>query len=160
MIMTYENVEQNNKLSLVYRSLPAGAEPCLSRRLGGRNILVAHDSLEITAALASIFVDAGARVTESNDAAGAEMLIAWGGYELVFLDMAMAGAGGTLDLISQCRPELLVRTVALTGDLLDCDSESLLTARHPAILPCKSWLVDLVDLAAHALARGEKRRAA
>jgi CheY-like chemotaxis protein len=138
----------------------APIEPVVVAPLAGRRILVAHESSEITDVLVDIFNAAGARVATAHDANEANLSIGWGGLDLIFLDAALPHATDVLDLLADCRPKLLPRTIVLTTDLPDGQAKSRLRTSYPKTLFCDSWLVDLVGIAARALAASARRSAA
>jgi len=130
--------------------------------LMGRNVLVVDDSPEITGALAEVFAGAGARVTESFRGRDAMQFVAWGGYDLIFVHLATGEPEGTpiLEFIAQSRPELLRRTVVLTGGPVDPRAQARLQFRYCSSLFLPFVLPSLVSHALRALAFSEQRCAA
>jgi DNA-binding NtrC family response regulator len=124
-------------------------------------VLVVNDSAEITTALAEVFADAGARVTQSPRGKDAMQYVAWGGYDLIFVHLATDEPEGSqiLEFIAQSRPELLRRTVVLTGELMDTRAQARLQYRYCACLFLPFLLPSLVSYAVRALAFSEQRRA-
>jgi DNA-binding NtrC family response regulator len=132
------------------------------RVLTGRKVLVVNESPEITAALAEVFAEAGARVTESHCDQDAMQYIAWGGYDLIFIHLGTTKAGGSriLEFIAQSRPELLRRTVALTSAQMDPRVQSRMQCRYSACLFLPFLVQSLVSYARRALAFSDQRCAA
>jgi DNA-binding NtrC family response regulator len=130
--------------------------------LMGRKVLVVDDSPEITGALADVFGDAGARVTESHRGKDAMQYIAWGGYDLIFVHLAAADGEGSpiLEFIAQSRPELLRRTVVLTAEPMERRAQARLQFRYCSCLFLPFLLPSLVSHALRALAFSEQRCAA
>lgn len=135
--------------------------PSAGGPLAGCRILVVHDSPDVTSALSDIFTAAGARVAAAHDGPEANVLLAWGGYDLVFLDVTAPGAEDVLRLIQESMPNLLARTVVLTADLRDGhDATARLRSSYPTALFHGSWLVDLVGIAARAIKSTARRAVA
>jgi CheY-like chemotaxis protein len=143
-------------------TLSAIRPPSAGGPLAGCRILVVHDSPDVTSALSDIFTAAGARgVAAAHDGPEANVLLAWGGYDLVFLDATAPGAEDVLRLIQESMPNLLSRTVVLTADLRDGhDATARLRSSYPTALFHGSWLVDLVGIAARAIQSTARRAVA
>jgi CheY-like chemotaxis protein len=143
---------------------PAQTEPATrlppGHPLVGRRILVVHDSPEIAAVLLDVFAAAGAQVAVAHEGTEANVFIAWGGHDLVFLDAAVPGAADVLSLLAEHRPNLLARTIVLTSDVRDGRSVAGLRVSYPSAFFCDSWLVDLVGVASRVIAASERRAVA
>jgi DNA-binding NtrC family response regulator len=133
--------------------------PPLVETLLGRKMLIAHESTTISATMADIFRNAGARVMEARDSSHASMLIAWGGYDLIFLDAAMPSAEENMQLIQRYDPFLPSRTIVLTGDVAGEHTETRLRSHYGAFFFQPSLMIDLVDLAATVLSVSEQCKA-
>jgi hypothetical protein len=115
----------------------------------------------VTSALSDIFTAAGARgVAAAHDGPEANVLLAWGGYDLVFLDATAPGAEDVLRLIQESMPNLLSRTVVLTADLRNGQAQARLRSSYPAAQFHGSWLVDLVGIAARVIKSTARRAVA
>jgi len=130
--------------------------------LMGRKVLVVDDSPEITTALAEVFTEAGARVTESYRGKDAMQYVAWGGYDLIFVHLATSEREGTriLEFITQSRPELLRRTVVLMAESMEPRAQARLQYRYCSCLFLPSLPRNLVSYAERALAFSQQRYAA
>ena len=86
--------------------------------LSGRRVLVVDDSVGITSLLKEVFTDADASVTVANEGEQAMRCIVEERFDLVILDLIMPKPDGwdVLERIHRQRPELLRRTLVLTGD--------------------------------------------
>lgn len=144
------------------KALPVTRTSSAGGPLAGCRILVVHDSPDVTSALADIFTAAGARgVVAAHDGSEANVLLAWGGYDLAFLDATAPGAEDVLGLIQESMPNLLARTVVLTADLCDGhDATARLRSSYPTAIFHASWLVDLVGIAARAIKSTARRAVA
>jgi DNA-binding NtrC family response regulator len=127
--------------------------------LMGQKVLVVNDSPEITSALAEVFAEAGARVTESRRGKDAMQYIAWGGYDVIFIHLGTAATGGSriLEFISQSCPELLRRTVVLTNERMERRSLSRMQCRYSSCLFLPCYVESLVSYAVRALAFSDQR---
>lgn len=155
------NIRHAPRVSMPHRLVAAAANVVRPARgpLDGLRLLVVHDSPEVTSALADVFAAAGARVAATHEASEANMLLAWGGHDMVFLDAAIPGATDVLDLLAVHRPNLFSRTIVLTADLHDGEAKARLRASYPAPSYHGSWLVDLVAVATRTVSAAPAQRA-
>jgi DNA-binding NtrC family response regulator len=88
------------------------------KTLRDRRILVVDDSVHITSLLDEIFTECGSTVVTANSGRRALSKLQSEEFDLVILDLVMPAPNG-LDLVGimrQIRPEMLDRTILLTGD--------------------------------------------
>jgi CheY-like chemotaxis protein len=127
-----------------------------------RRVLVVNDSPQITALLADSLAASGARVTEAHCGRDGMQYIAWGGYDLIVVHLATPAAAEQriLSFIEESRPELLTRTIVLTGRALDGKAQNRLRICHSTCLVMPSVPANLEIYALRALAVSEQRCAA
>ncbi|MDP6545895.1 MAG: response regulator [Phycisphaerae bacterium] len=86
--------------------------------LRDRRILVVDDSVQITSLLDEVFTHCGSTVVTANSGQDAMVMLASESFDLVILDLIMPRPDGrdVLVFMRQARPEILPRTLLLTGD--------------------------------------------
>jgi DNA-binding response OmpR family regulator len=84
----------------------------------GRNILVVDDNESIVKLVSDVLSDGGANVLSSLDAETALAELSNGSFDLLMLDLVMPGCDGweCMQRLSQSRPNMLGRTLLMTGD--------------------------------------------
>ena len=90
----------------------------LRNQLAGRRVLILDDCEAITALLKEVFASCGAEVTAVNCGQTALMLLQCSSFDLLLLDLVMPSPNGwdILGFLQASRPDMLGRTVVLTGD--------------------------------------------
>ena len=113
--------------------------------LAGRRILAIDDFVGITSLLKDLFEAHGASVVSANTGASAMLLAQMGVFDLVILDLVMPRPNGwdVLELLRRQRPELLARTIVLTGNHFNEDTVRRIAAQN---LPAIYKPFDLDDL--------------
>jgi len=88
------------------------------KTLRDRRILVVDDSVQITLLLDEIFTGCGSTVVTVNSGRRALSKLQSEEFDLVILDLVMPAPNGldVVRIMRQTRPELLSRTILLTGD--------------------------------------------
>lgn len=88
-------------------------------RLDGCSILVVDDSAPVASLVSDILTGCGATVRKALSGQAALQELTFGQFDLVFLDMVMPEVDGweVLRAIAARHPELLDRTIIMTGDL-------------------------------------------
>ena len=88
------------------------------KTLRDRRILVVDDSVQITSLLDEIFTECGSTVVTANSGRRALGKLQSEEFDLVILDLVMPAPNGldVVRIMRQTRPELLSRTILLTGD--------------------------------------------
>ena len=86
--------------------------------LRDRRILVVDDSVQITTLLDEVFTQCDSTVVASNSGQEALNLLSSQEFDLVILDLIMPRPNGRdiVEFMRQARPDILSRTVLLTGD--------------------------------------------
>ncbi|MBC8372549.1 MAG: response regulator [Phycisphaerae bacterium] len=92
--------------------------PAAFKTLRDRRILIVDDSVQITSLLKEIFTECGATVVTANSGRGALGKLQSEEFDLVILDLVMPVPNGfdVLGFMRQTMPEMLERTILLTGD--------------------------------------------
>jgi DNA-binding NtrC family response regulator len=95
--------------------------------LRGKRILVVDDSEQIRSLLEEVFEMEGACVTTASGGREAMKLAGFSDFDLIMLDLIMPRPNGTdvLSFLHDSRPELLERTLLLTGDRYDTSQAGL-----------------------------------
>ena len=88
------------------------------RILRDRRILVVDDSVQITSLLDEVFTRCGSTVMTANSGQSAMVKLQSEEFDLVILDLVMPVPNGwdVLGFMRRTRPEMLNRTILLTGD--------------------------------------------
>jgi CheY-like chemotaxis protein len=117
--------------------------------LRGLDILVVDDHPEITSLLAEVLSDCGARVLAANSGPEAMALAASGTFDLVILDLAMPHPDGfeVIEFLRATDPDLLQRTLVLTGHKFDREAMALLETLHIRCILKPFLLDDLIQAA-------------
>ncbi len=102
------------------------------RSLAGKRVLIVDDSPHITMLLRDVFGSCGATVAVANSGRDAMVQLQVDSFDLMLLDLVMPEPDGweVLRFARQIKPDLLERTVLLTGDRYNrhtvrdiCDAE-------------------------------------
>ena len=88
------------------------------RILRDRRILIVDDSVQITSLLDEVFTQCGSTVMTANSGQAAMVKLQSEEFDLVILDLVMPAPNGwdIVGFMRQARPEMLSRTILLTGD--------------------------------------------
>ncbi|MDP6545898.1 MAG: response regulator [Phycisphaerae bacterium] len=88
------------------------------RTLRDRRILIVDDSVQITSLLDEVFSECGSTVVTANSGREALSRLQTGEFDLVILDLVMPEPNGmdVVEFMRKTRPEMLDRTILLTGD--------------------------------------------
>jgi CheY-like chemotaxis protein len=121
--------------------------------LHGSRVLVVDDSTEITALVAEVFRDCGARVVAVNTGREALTMLQFSDFDLVVLDLAMPGVDGwrLLDFMEDLNPDLLRRALVVTARSYDTKALGLLRGLGVAHLLKPFLLEDLRAAASRVL---------
>ena len=86
--------------------------------LRDRRILVVDDSVQITSLLDEVFTQCGSTVVTANSGREALGMLTSEEFDLVILDLIMPPPNGldVLEFMREARPDILGRTLLLTGD--------------------------------------------
>lgn len=99
-------------------------------------MLVIDDSPQIADLLDEVLTACGARVAKVHSGRGASVALTLGLFDLVLLDLYMPRPNGwdLLRLLRRVRPDLLARTILITGDRFDRREDRLLAHAHLPVL--------------------------
>ncbi|MCD4824419.1 MAG: response regulator [Phycisphaerae bacterium] len=88
------------------------------RGKGIKEILVVDDDNAVATFIADVLNQSGANVTTAADGEAAIQRLAEGNFDLVLLEMVLPGIDGSgiVEYIKTRQPELLNRTILMTGD--------------------------------------------
>ena len=126
--------------------------------LAGRRVLVVDDSIEITALIRDVFAERNAVVTIANSGSQAMLLIQFFSFDLVFLDIVMPAPDGwdLLEFMRTRMPDLLVRTILLTGDRYSRETLRRLGETRMAVVYKPFDLEELWAVARNRLTRADR----
>ncbi len=123
-----------------------------SKTLEGKKILVVANQPTVGSLLSDVYSDAGARVTQSNRISNAQLLIAWGGYDLVVINLPRAERDEMLDFIDWAEPELLDRTLILADNASDRRAAEAIQLKYSGCAVKPFVVVELVNFAVDTMA--------
>ena len=126
--------------------------------LAGRRVLVVDDSIEITALIRDVFAERNAVVTIANSGSQAMLLIQFFNFDLVLLDIVMPAPDGwdLLEFMRTRMPDLLARTILLTGDRYSRETLRRLGETRMAVVYKPFDLEELWAVARNRLTRADR----
>ncbi len=104
--------------------------------LAGAKVLIVDDSPQVADLLGDVFRECGARVATVHSGKAATIPLTVGQFDLVLLDLCMPKPDGwdLLRLLRRARPDVLTRTIVITGDQFSRRGTRLLArARLPVV---------------------------